>query len=183
MYYWKMYMIRCSADLYTVHTYVHYHLLYIYRYSCDEGMNWSEFEFINRSVVVWSVITEPGQTTTQVLLVTLTHTRTYVHTHTHTYIHTYTYTNLHTHLHIHTYTYIHAPTHTYTHTPTHIHTHTITLVHTYWTIISFVCRLFSASDDSPDWIVIHVNFTSIFSRTCDGTSDYYQWTVSDGVSC
>ena len=45
-------------------------VIHIYRYSCDEGMSWSDFSFTNTSVTVWGVITEPGQTTTQVLLVT-----------------------------------------------------------------------------------------------------------------
>ena len=90
---------------------------------------------------------------------------------------------------------MHARTHIHTHTRiilTHtIHTYTIRAqTHTHVTtqllsyhIISFVCRLFSEGEDSRNWIVIHVNFTSIFPRTCDGASDYYQWTVSDMVSC
>ena len=41
----------------------------IYRYSCDEGMNWSDFSFMNSPIVVWGIVTEPGETTTQVLLV------------------------------------------------------------------------------------------------------------------
>ena len=45
------------------------------------------------------------------------------------------------------------------------------------------CRLFGtrSSEMRSDWIVIHVNFTAIFLRTCEA-SDYYPWTVSDGVS-
>ena len=56
-------------------------------------------------------------------------------------------------------------------------THTATLVQLLYHVY---CRLFSEADTSPHWIVTHVNFTAIFPRTC-GPSDYYQWTVSDGV--
>ena len=105
-------------------------------------MSWSDFDFIDSPVVVWSVITEPGQTTTQVLLVTCAHIQMHVHTHTHTQI---------------------------------------TLVHTHCVIISCVFRLFSEGEDSRSWIITHVNFTSIFLRTCEPL-DYYDWTVSDGVS-
>ena len=41
--------------------------IHIYRYSCDEGINWSDFNFTDAPVTVWGVITEPEQTTTQVL--------------------------------------------------------------------------------------------------------------------
>ena len=44
--------------------------VHVYRYSCDEGMSWRDFDFINDSIVVWGIVTEPGETTTQVLLVT-----------------------------------------------------------------------------------------------------------------
>ena len=44
--------------------------MYICRYSCDEGMNWSDFTFASFSVVVWGIITEPGETTTQLMSVT-----------------------------------------------------------------------------------------------------------------
>ena len=44
-------------------------IMCIYRYSCDEGMNWSDFSFMNSPIVVWGIVTEPGETTTQVLLV------------------------------------------------------------------------------------------------------------------
>ena len=43
--------------------------VFIYRYSCDEGINWYNFSFTDAPVTVWGVITEPGLTTTQVLLV------------------------------------------------------------------------------------------------------------------
>ena len=48
---------------------------------------------------------------------------------------------------------------------------------------STLYRLFGSESQitSTDWIITHVNFSSVFPRTC-GTSDYYQWTVSDGVS-
>ena len=44
-------------------------------------------------------------------------------------------------------------------------------------------RLFGTESQttSADWIVTHINFTSIFPRTC-GASDYHQWVVSDQVS-
>ena len=32
-------------------------------------MNWRDFDFINNPIVVWGIVTEPGETTTQVLLV------------------------------------------------------------------------------------------------------------------
>ena len=67
-----------NSATYIIHTYVAYiyktiHIINynmyvrIYRYSCDEGMTWSDFDFINRPIVVWGIITEPGETTTQVL--------------------------------------------------------------------------------------------------------------------
>ena len=41
-----------------------------YRYSCNEGMSWREFAFTNTRTALWGIVTEPGETTTQVLLVT-----------------------------------------------------------------------------------------------------------------
>jgi len=40
------------------------------RYSCDEGMSWSDFTFASSNIVLWAVHTKPGETTTQVLSVT-----------------------------------------------------------------------------------------------------------------
>jgi len=57
-----------SVILMYVHVYT-YIYAYVRRYSCDEGMSWRDFDFTTRPVVVWGVVTEPGQTTTQVLLV------------------------------------------------------------------------------------------------------------------
>ena len=37
-------------------------------YSCDEGRSWVNFTFTNTSTVIWGVVTEPGETTTQVAL-------------------------------------------------------------------------------------------------------------------
>ena len=48
---------------YKMHTYN----MHLYRYSCDEGMTWSDFDFMSSRIVVWGIITEPGETTTQVL--------------------------------------------------------------------------------------------------------------------
>ena len=44
-------------------------------------------------------------------------------------------------------------------------------------------RLFGTrtQSSSSDWIVTHVNFTSVFIRTCE-LSDYENWTVSDEVN-
>ena len=44
--------------------------MYIRRYSCNEGMSWTDFAFDANPIVVWGMNTEPGETTTQVLLVT-----------------------------------------------------------------------------------------------------------------
>ena len=45
----------------------------MYRFSCDEGIIWRDFDFYNIPIVVWGVETEPGETTPQVLLVTQYH--------------------------------------------------------------------------------------------------------------
>ena len=37
-------------------------------YSCDEGRSWDNFTFSNTSTVIWGVVTEPGETTTEVTL-------------------------------------------------------------------------------------------------------------------
>ena len=100
-------------------------------------MSWSDFDFINSSIVVWGVVTEPGETTTQVMLVTYVVATMCVCVYAivsiyHTYIH-----------------------------------------------IRRLLGTNSRLSFSP-WIITHVNFTSIFLRTCEA-SDYYQWTVSDGV--
>ena len=44
-------------------------------------------------------------------------------------------------------------------------------------------RLFGTRTQSSfsNWIVTHINFTSVFIRTCE-SSDYENWTVSDGVN-
>ena len=49
--------------------------------------------------------------------------------------------------------------------------------------IIYVYRLFGSEERfaSSDWIVTHVNFTSIFNRTCEA-SDYEYWNMSDGVN-
>ena len=49
-----------------------YHQLHVdetyISYSCDEGRNWVNFTFTDTSTVIWGVVTEPGETTTQVAL-------------------------------------------------------------------------------------------------------------------
>ena len=37
-------------------------------YSCNEGLSWVNFTFTNVSTVIWGVVTEPGETTTEVTL-------------------------------------------------------------------------------------------------------------------
>ena len=51
---------------------------------------------------------------------------------------------------------------------------------TFIELLYHMCRLFGTSLQNS-WVVILVNFTSIFLRTCE-TSDYENWTVSDGVN-
>jgi len=41
-----------------------------YRYSCDEGISWSDFTFASSNIVLLGVRTEPGEITSQVLSVT-----------------------------------------------------------------------------------------------------------------
>ena len=36
------------------------------RYSCDEGINWSDFVFSTTPMVVFGVVTEPGEHTTTI---------------------------------------------------------------------------------------------------------------------
>ena len=38
----------------------------IYRYSCNEGISWKNFSFTTTPTVIWGVVTEPGETTTEV---------------------------------------------------------------------------------------------------------------------
>ena len=97
------------------------------RYSCDEGRSWNDFSFSNEEVVVWGVVTEPGQTTTQVMSVI-----------------------------------------------------SAQLFYVYVCMYVHFCRLFNENNSSRQWIVTHINFTSIFSHTCED-SDYYEWHVSNGV--
>ena len=40
-----------------------------YRYSCDEGMSWNEYYFSTTPLVVLNIHTEPGKTSTEVVLV------------------------------------------------------------------------------------------------------------------
>ena len=37
-------------------------------YSCDEGLSWVKFNFTTTPTVIWGVVTEPGETTTEVAL-------------------------------------------------------------------------------------------------------------------
>ena len=62
------------------------------------------------------------------------------------------------------------------------------MTHTYGIAVKlfyhmYIRRLFGTSSRSvsSDWIITHVNFTSVFARTCE-SSDYENWTVSDGVN-
>ena len=101
--------------------------MYVSRYSCNEGMSWTDFNFTNSSITIWGMSTEPGETTTQVLLV---------------------------------------------------------ISHYAVAIIAYhlLNRVFGhPSDARSSWIITHINFTSIFLHSCE-QSDYYYWTVSDGVS-
>ena len=45
----------------------------MYRYSCDEGMTWRNYNFLDENIVVWGIVTEPGEATTQLMLVTYIH--------------------------------------------------------------------------------------------------------------
>ena len=96
-------------------------------------MSWSEFAFTNTRTALWGIVTEPGETTTQVLLVIFCSC-------------IYQYANIN-----------------------------------FASI--FVCRLFGTTSltRSTSWIVSNINFTSIFPYKCQA-SDYYHWTVSDGVN-
>ena len=38
----------------------------LYRYSCNEGISWNDFTFTTTPTVIWGVIPEPGETTTEV---------------------------------------------------------------------------------------------------------------------
>ena len=38
------------------------------KYSCDEGRSWTNFNFTTTATVIWGVVTEPGETTTEVAL-------------------------------------------------------------------------------------------------------------------
>ena len=40
----------------------------------------------------------------------------------------------------------------------------------------------SYTSTSDYWVAVHIDFTSVFTRTCQSL-DYYNWIVSDGVSC
>ena len=105
-------------------------------------MSWREFTFTNTRTAVWGVNIEPGETTTQVMLVIFVHIYVYI------YIYIYIYISVCKHF-----------------------------------ALIFVCRLFGKSSLTrrTSWIVSHINFTSIFPYKCQA-SDYYHWTVSDGVS-
>ena len=39
--------------------------LIFHRYSCNEGMSWLNFTFTDTPTVIWGVVTEPGETTTE----------------------------------------------------------------------------------------------------------------------
>ena len=100
----------------------------LYRYSCNEGMSWTDFNFTDGSIALWGISTKPGETSTQVLLVT-----------------------------------------------SHYDTEIIIILY-------HLNRVFGhPSNATSSWIITHINFTSIFYRSCED-SDYYYWTVSDGVS-
>ena len=52
----------------------------------------------------------------------------------------------------------------------------------YYNYCMYFNRVFGHPRDSrSSWIITHINFTSIFHHSCE-ESDYYYWTVSDGVS-
>ena len=53
----------------------------------------------------------------------------------------------------------------------------------YTELLYHLCRLFGSQVKSASsyWIITHVNFTSIFNRTCEA-SDYEYWNMSDGVN-
>ncbi|XP_065920049.1 VPS10 domain-containing receptor SorCS1-like [Dysidea avara] len=38
------------------------------KYSCNEGISWNDFTFTTTPTVIWGIITEPGETTTEVTL-------------------------------------------------------------------------------------------------------------------
>lgn len=38
----------------------------VLRYSCDEGLSWTDFTFTSTGMVVFGVVTEPGEHTTTV---------------------------------------------------------------------------------------------------------------------
>ena len=51
---------------------IYMNMCVLYRYSCNEGMSWSDFSFSSSaSTVVWGMNSEPGESTSRVLLVIL----------------------------------------------------------------------------------------------------------------
>ena len=50
-------------------------------------MSWSDFDFIDSPIVVWGIHTEPGETTTQALLVTKYVVATYICMYTYMLLH------------------------------------------------------------------------------------------------